>query len=145
MRADKSRVHATFRLLLLHTTPSLSTPAGMTPRFHDVPLLRRWAPRRPTYPLSSSLPPPFQRKALAVVKRSHKEVILTLRFIRSKVYKGFIPLAAVDENGRATKYEAGRDILAISGDKFSILLFFSREIFSSAVKSLEIEYGLIRN
>lgn len=127
MRADKSRVHATFRLLLLHTTPSLSTPAGMTPRFHDVPLLRRWAPRRPTYPLSSSLPPPFQRKGL--VKRSHKEVILTLRFIRSKVYKGFIPLAAVDENGRATKYEAGRDILAISGDKFSILLFFRERSF----------------
>lgn len=129
MRADKSRVHATFRLLLLHTTPSLSTPAGMTPRFHDVPLLRRWAPRRPTYPLSSSLPPPFSAKALAVVKRSHKEVILTLRFIRSKVYKGFIPLAAVDENGRATKYEAGRDILAISGDKFSILLFFRERSF----------------
>lgn len=83
---------------------SLSTPTGMTPRFHDVPLLRRWAPRRPIYPLLSSplrFLHRFSAKALAVVKRSHKEVILTLRFIRSKVYKGFIPLRAVDENRRA--------------------------------------------
>lgn len=137
MRADKSRVHATFRLLLLHTTPSpslsLSPPL---PRFHDVPLLRRWAPRRPYLLPSSPSPRRFSAKALAIVERSHKEVISTLRFIRSKVYKGFIPLRAVDENRRATKHEAGtRDILAIPGDKFQFLLFFFSEIFSGIVKS----------
>lgn len=104
---------------LLPLSLSLSTPAGMTPRFHDVPLLRRWAPRRPYLLPSSPSPRRFSAKALAVVERSHKEVISTLRFIRSKVYKGFIPLRAVDENRRATKHEAGtRDILAIPGDKF---------------------------
>lgn len=114
---------------LLPLSLSLSTPAGMTPRFHDVPLLRRWAPRRPYLLPSSPSPRRFSAKALAVVERSHKEVISTLRFIRSKVYKGFIPLRAVDENRRATKHEAGtRDILAIPGDKFSFLLFF-RDLF----------------
>lgn len=132
MRADKSRVHATFRLLLLHTTPSPSL--SLHPCRHDAAFPRRAIIKTlgATTPLPTTLlsfPRRFSAKALAVVERSHKEVISTLRFIRSKVYKGFIPLRAVDENRRATKHEAGtRDILAIPGDKFSFLLFF-RDLF----------------
>lgn len=87
MRADKSRVHATFRLLLLHTTLPCRHDAAF-PRRAIIKTLGATTP----HPSFSSLLPPFRRaKALAVVDRSHKEVILTLRFIRSKVYKGFIP------------------------------------------------------
>ena len=104
MPADKSRVHATFRPLL-SLFPRSPGFAGMTARFHDVPLLRRWAPRRlAPQPLRF-----FHRFNLSRCRaRAHKEVILRLRFICHKVYAGFTSPRAVDENRQvrpATEYQ----------------------------------------